>query len=234
MIQATAQDQTSDITSFLKGLRYRIDPATHTLGEYERLRSKRGLAVSQEELAEAVGVSRNWYAMLERGADIQPSIQLLTRLADALNTSADERITLFRLAIPALRSVTSGGTDAFEGLSLLRVTSNRLRSADSDDDALAIAAECASHWFDDAALVVSAKRIESEPWEWYVALNRDATPVESVATPLSNLPYLQERISGPGAFHGFIHVRHAARHAYSQFDREVLAAIADLASLALS
>jgi transcriptional regulator with XRE-family HTH domain len=71
-----------------------------------RLTSPRGAkAVSQEELAEWVGVSRNWYAALERGLHITPSISMLTRLATVLNTTPSERVALFRLAIPELRGV---------------------------------------------------------------------------------------------------------------------------------
>ncbi|MBV8163279.1 MAG: helix-turn-helix domain-containing protein [Candidatus Eremiobacteraeota bacterium] len=70
-----------------------------------RLTSPRGAkAVSQEELAEW-GVSRNWYAALERGLHITPSISMLTRLATVLNTTPSERVALFRLAIPELRGV---------------------------------------------------------------------------------------------------------------------------------
>ena len=91
-----------EIRSLLRGLRGRVDPAARNLGEHERLRSRQGKAVSQEELAEAVGVSRGWYAMLERGDAIQPSIAMLSRLAAALNATRDERRALFQLAIPEL------------------------------------------------------------------------------------------------------------------------------------
>jgi transcriptional regulator with XRE-family HTH domain len=82
-----------------------MDPTTPTLGEHERLRSRRGRAVSQEELAEAVGVSRGWYSMLERGEPIQPSIALLSRVARALNATRDEQLALFQLGIPELQGL---------------------------------------------------------------------------------------------------------------------------------
>jgi transcriptional regulator with XRE-family HTH domain len=100
--QARPCDQ---IRSLLRGLRSRLDPSISALGEHERLGSRRGKIVSQEELAEAVGVSRGWYAMLERGEPIQPSITMLHRVAVALNATRDERLKLFKLAIPELQSL---------------------------------------------------------------------------------------------------------------------------------
>lgn len=90
------------IPSILKNWRRRLDPSTATLGKHERLGSRRGRAVSQEELAEAIGVTREWYACLESGAK-RPSLPVLDRLATALNTSPQERAKLFQLAIPALQ-----------------------------------------------------------------------------------------------------------------------------------
>jgi DNA-binding XRE family transcriptional regulator len=100
--------RSNDISALLRGLRLRIDPHTRTLGEHERLDSRRGRRVSQEELAEAIGVSRCWYGLLETGAPVQPSISLLNRLAIALGATDVERATLFGLAIPELRGVLSG------------------------------------------------------------------------------------------------------------------------------
>lgn len=90
------------IPGLLKEWRGRLDPSTATLGKHERLGSRRGKAISQEELAEAIGVTREWYACLESGAK-RPSLSVLDRLATALNTSPQERARLFQLAIPALQ-----------------------------------------------------------------------------------------------------------------------------------
>ena len=105
MINAVQLKTCDGIRSLLKGLRGRLDPSTPALGEHQRLSTRRGKAVSQEELAEAVGVSRGWYAMLERGEAIQPSIAILGRLARALNATRDERLALFQLAIPELQEL---------------------------------------------------------------------------------------------------------------------------------
>ena len=95
--------QPDQIPSLLKQLRGRLDPATAMLGKHERLNSRRGRAVSQEELAEAIGVSREWYACLESGSK-RPSVAVIDRLATALNASPEEHATLFQLAIPALQN----------------------------------------------------------------------------------------------------------------------------------
>ena len=99
----TPLDERSD---FLLGLRHRIDPAAETLGSYERLESRRGRPVTQEEVSEAIGVSRGWYARLESGKPVQPSIAMLLRLAEVLRATPRERAQLFRLAIPALQDLT--------------------------------------------------------------------------------------------------------------------------------
>jgi transcriptional regulator with XRE-family HTH domain len=104
MMSTMQLEPRADIARFLKGLRSRVSPDTKVLGVHERLNSRRGRAVTQEELAEAIGVSRGWYARLENGAPIQPSVSMLSRLADALAANPGERTTLFRLAIPALQS----------------------------------------------------------------------------------------------------------------------------------
>jgi DNA-binding XRE family transcriptional regulator len=93
-----------DIRSFLRTLRLRLDPDARTLGSFERLGSRKGRRVTQEEVAEAAGISRGWYALLESGAPVQASISLLDRLAVALNATAHERAMLFSLAIPELNT----------------------------------------------------------------------------------------------------------------------------------
>jgi DNA-binding XRE family transcriptional regulator len=105
MISYTPTEPNDQMRSLLRGLRLRVDPAAPTLGEHERLSTRRGKTVSQEELAEAVGVSRGWYSMLERGEPIQPSIALLGRIARALDATGEERLALFQLAIPELQGL---------------------------------------------------------------------------------------------------------------------------------
>jgi transcriptional regulator with XRE-family HTH domain len=101
--QLTPLDDRGD---FLLNLRRRIDPAAKTLGGYERLESRRGRPVTQEELAEAIGVSRGWYARLESREPVQPSVSMLHRVSEVLMATPHERAVLFCLSIPALQTVT--------------------------------------------------------------------------------------------------------------------------------
>jgi len=94
------------LRSFLKTLRRRLDPDTTILGEQERLGTRKGRRVSQEEIAEVVGVSRAWYGLLENGAPIRPSVPLLDRVASALNATPHERAMIFSLAIPELSTLS--------------------------------------------------------------------------------------------------------------------------------
>lgn len=92
----------SRLKPLLKHFRVRIDPKESALGPYTRPPSRRGKPVTQEELAEYIGVSRHWYGMLESERPCRVSIFLLDRLAAILMLSARERATLFALALPEL------------------------------------------------------------------------------------------------------------------------------------
>jgi transcriptional regulator with XRE-family HTH domain len=87
----------------LKRQRLAARPQTVRLGGYERLPVRVGRPVTQEEIAEAVGVSRTWYALLEAGA-AHPSSSLANRIADALMLEPAERLALLRFAIPEIES----------------------------------------------------------------------------------------------------------------------------------
>lgn len=74
------------------------------------LPSLRGRAVTRKELAEAIGVSRVRYAMLESGAAVNTLPSLLARLAETLDLSAEHRKLLFELALPDLSASLSSFT----------------------------------------------------------------------------------------------------------------------------
>jgi transcriptional regulator with XRE-family HTH domain len=93
--------RTRELTNLLRQFRRRIDPRTDALGPYRRRRSKRGKAVTQEELAEHIGVSRTWYCQLE-SRRVRVSVLLLERLCAALMLTDEERSRLFVLALPEL------------------------------------------------------------------------------------------------------------------------------------
>ena len=95
-------DSQSEFASFLKTRRRGISPETVTLGSWERLPVRRGRRVTQEEIAEAVGISRNWYRRLENGDAPRASAKLLDRIARALQFTPEDRMNLFVLGIPEL------------------------------------------------------------------------------------------------------------------------------------
>jgi transcriptional regulator with XRE-family HTH domain len=92
----------SEFASFLRMHRCSIPPDSPTLGSRERLLTRRGRPVSQEEIAEAAGVSRNWYRRLESGDAIRASTRLLDRLATVFGFTPEERRKLFLLGIPEI------------------------------------------------------------------------------------------------------------------------------------
>lgn len=103
---AFASDEDGDerlqrLNDFLRECRLGIPIETKSLGRFIRLPNRIGKIVSQEELAEAIGVSRCWYGMLEGGRRVQPSIALIDRICDALMLDDLKRLQLVELAFPA-------------------------------------------------------------------------------------------------------------------------------------
>lgn len=95
----------SELASFLKTHRREIPPDSAALGPWERLAVRRGRRVTQEEIAEAVGISRNWYRRLESDGAPRASAKLLNRLANAFQFTPEERTKLFALGIPELAQI---------------------------------------------------------------------------------------------------------------------------------
>ncbi len=87
---------------FLRRHRLGIPVDTAVLGNFVRLPNRIGKPVSQEEFAEAIGVSRCWYGLLEVGRPVQPSIALMERIGDTLMLNEADRVELFELGVPAL------------------------------------------------------------------------------------------------------------------------------------
>jgi hypothetical protein len=90
------------LTILLRHFRRRIDGKSAALGPYQRLPCRCGKPVTQEELAEYVGVSRTWYSLLESKRPVRVSLVLLDRLSAALMLTREERARLFTLALPEL------------------------------------------------------------------------------------------------------------------------------------
>jgi DNA-binding XRE family transcriptional regulator len=100
--RASGRVPSAQLRALLRHFRERIGPDKMALGPQTRLPSRRGKSVTQEELAECIGVSRYWYGMLESERPVRVSITLLDRLARILMLSAGERAMLFALALPEL------------------------------------------------------------------------------------------------------------------------------------
>lgn len=108
----------------LRRCRLAIPVETKALGPFTRLSNRLGKAVSQEEFAEAIGISRSWYGFLEIGRPVQPSVELLERICDALMLHERQRLTLFELGLPAFarRAVKLGRGAALEASILTEVS----------------------------------------------------------------------------------------------------------------
>jgi transcriptional regulator with XRE-family HTH domain len=87
--------------AFLKRLRQDVDRHAPTLGPYHRVPTRVGRAVTQEEAAEALQVTRTWYAQIE-AENAQASPALLDRIGAIFALDAHDRLTLFQLGIPGL------------------------------------------------------------------------------------------------------------------------------------
>jgi transcriptional regulator with XRE-family HTH domain len=124
------------------------------------------MPVTQEELAEAVGVSRVWYAQLEIGTSKRVSTDLLGRLGDALMLDKAQRATLFQLGIPELARTTlrPSSTAMIDALSQMHCFAKRLWTASTEAEALTIATEGLAECFCDSRLIVSGRRNETGQW----------------------------------------------------------------------
>ena len=91
---------TSSLPAYLRSRRAAIAPGARSLGTVARLPSRVGRAVTQEEVAEAIGVSRVWYANLESGSAARTSLDVLDRIAGVFALDYDGRLLLLQLAYP--------------------------------------------------------------------------------------------------------------------------------------
>jgi transcriptional regulator with XRE-family HTH domain len=149
---AEAREET--LRRFVRERRLRIAPESHFLGESPRLPIRIGKRVTQEELAEHLGISRNWYLRFEAGAWPRFSTQLLSRLCDVLLLSLAERAELMRLAIPELAPVVSGDSSAlYEAMREVRQAVKRLWTATSEAEIFHLAGEEARHLLPDSELI---------------------------------------------------------------------------------
>lgn len=109
---AQKESRAVQLSTFIKEHRLRVNPESRRLGPWDRLPSRRGKPVTQEEVAESIGVSRVWYATLESQAGVRTSPALLDRLATALTLTTDERASLFNIALPELKLENASASSA--------------------------------------------------------------------------------------------------------------------------
>ena len=156
-----------ELKALLKRCRTRIAPERASLGPYLRVPARVGKAVSQEEVAEAVAISRQWYALLESGHSVRVSSAVLARIAEALAMDPTERSALFRLAVPELRaaSLEDRSTAMLEAFGSLRRLTRPLWAATTEADALTVVREYAMMQFASDAMMTST-RMRDGRWEY--------------------------------------------------------------------
>jgi transcriptional regulator with XRE-family HTH domain len=96
-----SDERRRQIADFLKTRRMRRQPEELGL---PRGRRRRTPGLRREEVATAAGVSAEWYTWLEQARDVRPSVQVLTRIAEALRLEPHETrhlLTLGGYAVPS-------------------------------------------------------------------------------------------------------------------------------------
>jgi hypothetical protein len=99
---ATDARPQASISTLLRERRNALLPESTTLGTFERRPGRIGKRVTQEEIAEAAGVSRVWYGLLEGTDRANASPALLIRLANVLMLDEGDRAALLSAAFPWL------------------------------------------------------------------------------------------------------------------------------------
>jgi transcriptional regulator with XRE-family HTH domain len=80
---------------FLRARRERLTPEEVGLPSYGRRRTP---GLRREEVAQLAHIGTSWYTSLEQGREVNPSVQVLDSIAEALQLSVDEQRHLHRLA----------------------------------------------------------------------------------------------------------------------------------------
>jgi transcriptional regulator with XRE-family HTH domain len=178
--------ETESFGDILREHRRRLDPRMMALGDFVRRTDRVGKPVTQEELAEAVGVTRVWYARLERSVDAKASARLVSRLADVFMLDDAERTALLLAAIPALRtplgldavpelrsvSLTDTSAQILNALGSLRPLTRRLWMATTEAEALALVREFAMTGIAPDA-VLTRVRVAEGRWDQVATGNHD-------------------------------------------------------------
>lgn len=131
-----------------------------------RLPMRVGKAVTQEEVAEAVGVSRQWYGLIESDRAVHFSAAVLARIADALMMDPAERDSLFRLALPELRSavLADRSTPMLDAFESMRRLMRRLWAASTEEEALMVVRDYAMTQLA-PNVMMTCTRVEEGLWD---------------------------------------------------------------------
>jgi transcriptional regulator with XRE-family HTH domain len=215
--------------SVLKRCRTRISPDRSSLGTFLRLPARVGKAATQEEVAEAAGVSRQWYMMMENDRAVRVSASVLARIADVLMMDAAERAELFRIGVPELRSTPpiDRASSAVEALQSLLPLMRRLSSADTAAEVMALVCEHAMCTLAPNAMITcssddSAEQIRATiRRRWGDGAGKDPS-------------WISATVRAHGGFFAKICAVHFSSHEYSEVERAQLGGLAELASLVIS
>jgi hypothetical protein len=135
-----------------------------------------------------VEVSRGWYRMLETGAKVRPSIQLLDRLSQALAATPQERTTLFALGLPEVRRTIGAESRAIlEAFSWVRAMTKGLWAASSDSEAYSEVCSRLTEHFKKATLVHWTRRHDDGAWDRLCFTNRGSNGVTELCRDLESL-----------------------------------------------
>jgi hypothetical protein len=135
-----------------------------------------------------VEVSRGWYRMLETGAKVRPSIQLLDRLSQALAATPQERTTLFALGLPEVRRTIGAESRAIlEAFSWVRAMTKGLWAASSESEAYSEVCSRLTEHFKKATLVHWTRRHCDGAWDRLCFTNRGNYGVTELCRDLEAL-----------------------------------------------
>jgi transcriptional regulator with XRE-family HTH domain len=91
----TTEQRRRELADFLRTRREKLKPEILGLAQGSRRRTP---GLRREEVAELAGVGTTWYTWLEQARDIQPSVEVLRRLGQALKLNTAEMRHMYVLA----------------------------------------------------------------------------------------------------------------------------------------
>lgn len=152
----------------LRRCRLRIKPDTAWLGQTERLKAHVGKPVTQEEVAEVAGISREWYATIEKGRATRVSAITLARIATALMLDPAERTRAFQLALPewSAGSISRRSSEVLDAFAPIRSAARRLFVATTEAEIFSVAEEVAFEQLRTHA-VISGTRLGEGDWSFH-------------------------------------------------------------------